>query len=146
MDGNCSSGQCVANECAPDHCGDDELTSGSDESDVDCGGSCKGCAIGDACGGHDDCADQNCVESLCAAVDHCLFEWQGRCGATCNSGLQSDQRKCIDVLDCLYENRATCTSYATCTSSPDATCGGNTLQASGAAYSIAGPAYMDCCN
>jgi hypothetical protein len=36
-----------------------------DETDVDCGGSCTGCAAGKACVTADDCAAQYCVASLC---------------------------------------------------------------------------------
>ena len=38
-----------------------------DETDVDCGGVCAGCPLGDACAAHVDCASNTCVGGTCAA-------------------------------------------------------------------------------
>ena len=47
----------------PDHCTDGALNAG--ETAVDCGGSCHGCSVGEACNVNDDCALEWCFEGSC---------------------------------------------------------------------------------
>ena len=61
---DCPSQVCKAGVCAAAAC-DDQLKNGS-ESDVDCGGSCPGCANGKTCGAPSDCASKTCMGGLCA--------------------------------------------------------------------------------
>lgn len=55
----CAPGEdCIQNECAALSCGNN--IQDNDESDVDCGGSCPGCANGGECGSYADCQSQFC--------------------------------------------------------------------------------------
>ncbi len=65
---DCESGTCVGSVCAPVTCNDGVM--GEDETDVDCGGSCGGCAIGFQCLVHDDCISESCDNEVCVAA-HC---------------------------------------------------------------------------
>ncbi|MEZ4439589.1 MAG: lamin tail domain-containing protein [Polyangiaceae bacterium] len=61
-------------DCSPDacngagacRCGDGAKN--GDESAIDCGGDCTGCALGQACNGNGDCLSNNCVALTCAAL------------------------------------------------------------------------------
>lgn len=50
--------------CRPDHCGDERKD--ADESDRDCGGGCRPCLNGFACGAKSDCASGICRTGFCA--------------------------------------------------------------------------------
>jgi hypothetical protein len=73
-DRDCDQGaHCVEGVCdnalpdpnAPKHCSS-RATDG-DETDVDCGGSCSGCASGGACGDSGDCSSLLCLNDVCQA-------------------------------------------------------------------------------
>jgi len=64
IDADCESGVCEGGECRAPAC-DDEVRNG-DETGVDCGGSCEGCAAGTACTADGDCASGRCREKTCA--------------------------------------------------------------------------------
>jgi plastocyanin len=69
-DAACASGVCTAGACQAASCFD-EVKNG-DESDVDCGGSCSTtCALGKACGDASDCANQQCLSSICSNLNGC---------------------------------------------------------------------------
>jgi hypothetical protein len=53
---------CSGTLCVP-HCGDG--VQNGDEIDVDCGGSCGGCQVGQTCWIHADCASGNCFYGIC---------------------------------------------------------------------------------
>jgi hypothetical protein len=48
----------------------DNIKNGS-ETDIDCGGSCKACALGQACGKGGDCASYGCVAGKCTYATSC---------------------------------------------------------------------------
>ncbi len=56
---DCASGVCQGNVCIGATCMD--LAHNGDETDVDCGGSCPPCGLGDGCGVADDCVTGNCA-------------------------------------------------------------------------------------
>ncbi len=62
---DCASKVCEAGACAAASCGDG-VKNGS-ESDVDCGGSCAGCDLGEGCGAPADCLSGVCTAGKCAA-------------------------------------------------------------------------------
>jgi hypothetical protein len=66
-DGDADEVTCTA-ECQLPTC-DDQARNG-DETDVDCGGSCPGCAAGQMCGGDDDCAGK-CSDGTCLEFASC---------------------------------------------------------------------------
>jgi hypothetical protein len=53
----------------PEGCTDDML--GPGESDVDCGGPCPPCGVGDACSDASDCATSVCVDDVCIDARSC---------------------------------------------------------------------------
>ena len=57
-------------ECQPPSCGD--MAQNGDETDLDCGGSCDGCAIDQACLQNNDCASDLCDALVCAWPTSCL--------------------------------------------------------------------------
>src|SRR4051794_13993383 len=54
-----------------------------DETDLDCGGSCGPCAVGQGCKGAGDCRSANCTNSLCAAP-------------SCSDGAKNGQESDVD--------------------------------------------------
>ncbi len=75
----CKDGDCVAASCG------DNVKNG-DETDLDCGGSCSGCAPGKSCGANADCAlpaSGKCTSGKCAA-------------ASCSDGIQNGNESDID--------------------------------------------------
>jgi hypothetical protein len=60
---DCDSRVCVANTCRAATC-DDGVKNGA-ETDIDCGGSCASCALGDACALAADCTSGFCVDGAC---------------------------------------------------------------------------------
>ena len=104
-----------ASACVDSAC-DDGLV-GGDESDIDCGGSCDGCADGLACVTGEDCASGVCEDLVCAS-------------ATCGDGVVNGEELCDDGNDvdtdictnaCLF---ATCEDGATNGEETDVDCGG----------------------
>ena len=62
-DGNDDERDGCSSLCAPPSC-DDGLV-GGDETDIDCGGSCQLCDIGNTCNDDSDCQGDSCVDSVC---------------------------------------------------------------------------------
>ncbi len=60
---DCDSGVCIENTCRDATCSDG-VKNGA-ETDVDCGGPCASCALGDACALATDCASSFCVDGAC---------------------------------------------------------------------------------
>ncbi|MEZ4409716.1 MAG: hypothetical protein R3A52_25075 [Polyangiales bacterium] len=63
----CASGVCAGGACQPARCDDGVMNGG--ETDLDCGGSCGGCALGRRCAGNTDCASGECRAGLCVDID-----------------------------------------------------------------------------
>jgi hypothetical protein len=59
--------KCQTNVCHAPGCGDGMMN--GDESDVDCGGSCGPCPLGDGCGGPQDCQSGICASMTCASCE-----------------------------------------------------------------------------
>jgi Lamin Tail Domain len=77
MVGTCSfadAGSDPHSDCGGDSCNGagtcfcDDGASNGQESDVDCGGVCTGCAFGQACNGNSDCLSTNCAAGTCAPL------------------------------------------------------------------------------
>ena len=87
---DCQSGYCdLANTgtCGVPAPACDDGTKNGDESDVDCGGACPGCMVGQACGKDADCASGNCdvgASNVCLAA------------ASCNDGMQNQDETGVD--------------------------------------------------
>ncbi len=62
---DCETGSCVADVCGASTC--DNLGVDGSETDVDCGGTCDGCADGLVCATGDDCVSGNCFLDACVA-------------------------------------------------------------------------------
>lgn len=60
---DCESGNCDAGFCAASLC--ENFAQDGSESDVDCGGTCDGCLVGQMCTAGGDCASGYCREGLC---------------------------------------------------------------------------------
>ncbi len=108
----CSSLVCVQHECKAASC--EDFTKNGDESGVDCGGGCAGCAAGIACESNGDCASSVCANAVCQAA---------RCDDGVQNGSESDldcgtgckpcalNRRCISNDDCMSKSCAeTCAS------------------------------------
>jgi hypothetical protein len=110
---DCQSNQCQGFHCtqAPDHCGNSVLNGDQGETDVDCGGPCPKCDLGQACLTNSDCADDRCLGLVCSAPDLCGdmilnqdetdVDCGGVCGATCMFG-----QACLVDDDCQSANCA----------------------------------------
>jgi hypothetical protein len=111
-DYNCVSGQCLGDMdgpgggdvdpvCAPDTCGNAELD--GDETDLDCGGSCRGCDINGGCIEDSDCESLWCNNDVCKTPS-CIDGIQnGRetdldCGGNCDGCVPG--QACIEDWDC----------------------------------------------
>ena len=68
-DGNDDNTDACTILCAPPAC-DDGILSG-DESDVDCGGSCDACDLGDTCNDSMDCGQGSCIGEICTLLNSC---------------------------------------------------------------------------
>ena len=71
VEADCLSGFCtelLCTELAP-HCYNETLDDGDGETDVDCGGSCAPCELGNACGEGDDCDSGHCSRAGLCAVE-----------------------------------------------------------------------------
>ena len=97
MPSDCAGGSCILGVCQtpPAHCTDTVLS--GDETDVDCGGSCGGCAGGQMCNDGGDCLGFSCLANLCEPA-HCGDgmmsgdELGADCGGSCGTA-------CV-VYDC----------------------------------------------
>ena len=117
----CESGRCAA---APaDTCHDRVLD--GDETDVDCGGSCRPCIGGATCAQASDCETGACDGGVCAApscgnglLDG--FETDVDCGALCSAGCANGKR-CFEKTDCASGRCSNCTS-SSCVKTSYGTC------------------------
>lgn len=87
-----------------------------DESDVDCGGSCKRCEVAKACKSRDDCITANCANFTCDSCQNsgeCGSDEYGFCACTSGS-CTSNAWKFINGGDCndCPERSNGCTPYA----------------------------------
>ena len=82
-DGNSSEADECTSLCAPPSC-DDQLKSGA-ESDVDCGGPCDGCGLGQGCAESADCGVGLCAGEICVLAGSCKALKEAHPGAS--SGL-----------------------------------------------------------
>ncbi|MBO5753977.1 MAG: hypothetical protein J6S69_09890 [Proteobacteria bacterium] len=117
-------GRCLNNGTFASGCFDSCSTGvkDGDETDVDCGGSCAGCELEQACTSGSDCASGNCVAGKCASTCNNQTldgnETDVDCGGSCNAC--EDNKACKANSDCMsnYCNENKCTA---CTD--DAVCG-----------------------
>lgn len=77
----CEIAACLAGSCTLGACSDGEQ--GTAETDVDCGGSCTGCALDAKCVGQSDCREGECVGGRCAVP-------------TCSDGVQDQDESAAD--------------------------------------------------
>lgn len=101
-----------------DHC-TDGVKSGN-ESDVDCGGKCKRCAVGQACNSRDDCATALCVAGICQSCTNtpgeCGFEANGVDNCFCrDSKLAPGTKICTNQAGELKGSCADCAANEACT-------------------------------
>jgi hypothetical protein len=104
------SGKCLAAGCG-------DTAKNGDETDVDCGGSCGGCAINQACKGDSDCiapASARCINNKCAAAA-CNdgvkngTETDKDCGGSCPQRCAVNQ-SCAINSDCLLPDSGHCSA------------------------------------
>ncbi|HFE45408.1 MAG TPA: hypothetical protein ENJ18_07920 [Nannocystis exedens] len=69
-DGNIVDSDACTTLCAPPSC-DDGIISG-DEYGIDCGGSCRACALGDSCHSDEDCLTGSCSDNRCVYPESCV--------------------------------------------------------------------------
>ena len=60
----------------------DQIRNG-DETDIDCGGSCGLCNVGDSCNSSSDCDESNCIDGTCRAFD-------------CDNGIKGQEETDVD--------------------------------------------------
>ena len=105
---DCASGACDAwspHRCLADHCADHRID--FDETDVDCGGSCKPCLATDACKVNADCESKicdhthadRCVVASCGDGKLDFSETDQDCGDAC--GACAVGKKCATLADCI---------------------------------------------
>ena len=105
-DKNCAAGLfCVNKTCAAPSCAD-KVRNG-EESDVDCGGGCSGCASGLLCTTGADCASKTCTGGLCG-------------GASCSDGVKNGSET---EIDCGGSECAKCVNTAACALASDCASG-----------------------
>lgn len=116
-------GRCLNNGTFASGCFDSCSTGvkDGDETDVDCGGSCAGCELDQACTSGSDCASGNCVGGKCASTCENKVldgnETDVDCGGSCAPC--EDDKACKANSDCMsnycYEDKCTaCTDDAVC--------------------------------
>jgi hypothetical protein len=104
----CAAGQaCVQHACVSPSC--TNKTRDGDESDVDCGGSCPGCAVGQRCSSRRDCASTTCDPGTRRCVpDPCHDGVRGGdetdvdCGGSCPRC--ADGHRCKVDFDCASDD------------------------------------------
>lgn len=102
--GDCAASDaiCLEGQCVPATCVDD--VENGDETDLDCGGSCPGCATGDSCLVGGDCAEGVCNAELLCAAPSCDddvangSETDVDCGGMCPKC--ADDKSCNTATDC----------------------------------------------
>jgi len=102
----CETGQCQDAAAPFDRCFDRQLD--SDETDIDCGGSCHDCQAGAACTSVNDCATIACVQGRCgppSCTDNVLdgLETSVDCGGGDCPGCPTGKR-CFIYSDCTSGN------------------------------------------
>ena len=123
----CASGACITGSCqtTPSHCSDSVLS--GDETDIDCGGSCGGCAGGKMCNDGNDCLGFSCLTNICEpqhcgdgamSGDELGVDCGGSCGTACvvydcASQTQIPLAECEKLKD--YYNAADGPNWATIT-------------------------------
>ncbi len=71
----CSDGACYGTAPVPESCSDE--TQNQDETDIDCGGVCDNCDVGEGCNSATDCTTNICDSNICTEVlldPYCLDE------------------------------------------------------------------------
>ncbi|MCA9513981.1 MAG: DUF2341 domain-containing protein, partial [Myxococcales bacterium] len=81
VDAECASRVCREGACQDPSCADGAMN--GDETDIDCGGSCQACAVGETCASASDCASAICA-GTCVAT--CTSSAQCLPGRTCSGG------------------------------------------------------------
>jgi hypothetical protein len=115
----CDSGTCSS--AAPEHTCFDRILDG-DESGVDCGGSCRTCKAGEACGTGDDCDSGACDAGTCRAPT-CFdgvrdgFESDVDCGGDCAANCAIGA-SCDSHSDCMTGYCGVINSVTVCTQPP----------------------------
>ena len=123
----CAGGACITGSCqtTPSHCSDSVLS--GDETDIDCGGSCGGCAGGKMCNDGNDCLGFSCLTNICEpqhcgdgamSGDELGADCGGSCGTACvvydcSTQTQIPLAECEKLKD--YYNAADGPSWATIT-------------------------------
>lgn len=112
----CSDGVCLAPSCT------DGARNG-DETDLDCGGDCPGCALGGACETALDCASGACTDRVCTEPPPGCEVCDGNAACVapgteqpcqCRPGYQGDGFVCTDTDECAQDIDG-CAIDATCT-------------------------------
>ena len=119
IDADCDSGVCSGDPalCSAPSC-EDNVRNG-DETDVDCGGDCDPCGVGDECGGDGDCSSNICEATIygsgsCGsfngrAVDECLCE---HCNGDELEACADDNNGCPQVFACMADHG--CATHGEC--------------------------------
>ena len=89
-------GSCVATQC-------NSTAQDGDETDVDCGGSCDPCEVGQGCGVDEDCLSDNCDGEVCAPG-------VGAPGEPCDDGVECASGSCTDGVCCASACDGACES------------------------------------
>ncbi|MEE2756240.1 MAG: hypothetical protein VYA30_06250 [Myxococcota bacterium] len=99
---------------------DDGIVNGT-ETDVDCGGECEPCGVGDECDGPNDCESDRC-DHQCGDPDQCELTCQP--AAVCGDSVVEDTETCDDgnavTEDCAYGEINCTVCAADCTEQPGA--------------------------
>ncbi len=125
-------------EINPPHCSDQKMN--SDETDVDCGGSCDPCAEGESCDVNADCMTHKCNDGECVIVscedaDDCKGTGHSCDDGVCNTCSDKIQNGNESDVDCGGKNTGCekCDNDKKCSTNSDCksgTCGeGNTCEA-----------------
>ena len=107
----CENTECIGDRCAEPTCSD--ASQNGDETDIDCGGSCGGCAPGGTCLRDRDCLSERCSGGTCAEASctdgiingtetdtDCGGDTCNSCGLgdTCEEGGDCDSGKCENSI------------------------------------------------
>jgi len=152
--GDCVNAVCLNGICAAANCADGVRN--SSETDVDCGGSCPGCADGKMCGtgtaAGANCASGVCTSGACAAPtcsdgvkngSETAVDCGGSCAASPTSKKCGDGKGCAVAADCL---NGICGANGTCTpaSCSDALKNGNESDVDCGGSCAAAPTSQPC--
>jgi hypothetical protein len=73
------------------------------ETDIDCGGTCRACAVGRHCTGGLDCLSSNCTSGVCASCANGIMDWI-ETGVDCGGGVCPAcvvGQRCLANSDCV---------------------------------------------